>query len=274
MEVKNIVAQKNGRLSKILINDIEELSFSAFSKALRQKDVKVNGLRVNTDVNVCKGDQIAIYFTISKVSKYNLIYSDQNVVVIDKFSGYTSESVFDSVKRDYADARFIHRLDRNTSGIMVFALNDMAEKELLSGFKARLFTKKYIALVKGVPPKQQDLLSHYLIKDSKKGFVSVFPDKKPNSVNIKTAYKLIEKRKDTSLLEITLLTGKTHQIRAHLAYIGNPIVGDSKYGDFAFNSKFDYKSQCLSAVELTLLFSDSSELAYLDKKTFKVKPSF
>ena len=269
--MKTFIADKNRKLSKLALYHIEDLSFSSFMKALRKKDVKVNGKRVSADLTLNVGDKVEIYYSVEKKDKFSIIYLDENVLVIDKKSGYTSESVFEEIKQNFPNAQFIHRLDRNTNGVMIFALNKTAEELLLKGFKERTFVKKYHALVVGAPKKEQDILSAYLIKDAVNSTVKIYDKQVKDSVIIKTGYKIIEKHAQTSLLEVELFTGKTHQIRAHLAHIGHPIVGDGKYGDFNFNEKVGVKSQKLTAFSLTLKFDGYTALSYLDGKTFTVK---
>ena len=268
--MKSFIADKNRKLSKLALYNIEDLSYSSLLKALRKKDVKVNGKRISNDVVLEIGDKVEIYYTPTIKEKYKEIYCDDNVLVVYKMSGYLSESVFESIKEKFPSARFIHRLDRNTDGVMIFALNDVSEELLLKGFKERTFDKKYYATVVGVPKVKQAILTAYLLKDKDNSLVKIFDKETDGAVEIKTGYKVIEESKETALLEVTLFTGKTHQIRAHLSHIGHPIVGDGKYGDFKYNLEHGEKQQHLTAIELTLNFEKNSPLYYLNGKTFKI----
>ena len=239
-------------------------------QAFRKKDVKVNGKRTDKDLTLNVGDVVEIYYTPTENKGYSVVFCDKNVVVINKKGGYASEDVFQSLKKEYSEIYFIHRLDRNTSGLMIFALNEKAEEQLLYGFKNRTFEKYYTATVVGVPKQKKATLTAYLFKDAKNSLVTVTDTKVKGAVPIKTGYEVIDCDDKTSVLRVTLYTGKTHQIRAHLSHIGHPIVGDGKYGDFAFNQSVNAKSQMLSATELVLHFSENSCLSYLDGKVFKI----
>ena len=266
--MKSFIADKNRKLSKLALYHLPDLSFTAFMKALRKKDVKVNGKRVSQDVVLNVGDNVEIYYVQTELEMFDKIYEDESVLVVDKKKGYTSEMVFDRIKKDYPKALFIHRLDRNTSGVMIFALTQVAETELLKGFKERTFNKVYTATVVGVPKQKQAELTAYLFKDSKKSTVTITDSFVKGSSLIKTGYEVVKDDGETALLKVVLHTGKTHQIRAHLAHIRHPIVGDGKYGDYAFNQRLGVKSQMLQASELTLCFDKQSPLYYLDGKTF------
>ena len=268
--MKSFIADKPRKLSKSALDNLQDLTYTAFMRSLRKKDIKVNGKRVKDDLMLKEGDLVEVFYQPQQDLGYTVVYKDQNVLVVNKKQGVLSETVFENIKAEFNEARFIHRLDRNTRGIMIFALNEKSEQPLLDGFKDRTFDKKYHALVKGVPKKAQDELTAYLVKDKDAATVKIYANKVAGCVQIKTGYKILEKYSDSSLLEVNLLTGKTHQIRAHLAFIGCPIVGDGKYGDFEFNKEKNLKMQELTAKSLTLKFKEGSYLSYLNGKTFTV----
>ncbi len=258
------------KLSKLALTEIDGLSYSALFSALRKKDVKVNGARTNKDITLKVGDLVEIFFNPTEKEKFAVIFQDENVLVINKKKGFSSENIFETVKKKFEAAKFIHRLDTNTDGIMIFALNNMAEEELLKGFKTHTFSKVYLAEVVGKPPKKQDVIRAYLLKDKDTSSVRIYDREVKGAKPIKTGYKLVKEYAETCLLEVTLFTGKTHQIRAHLAHIGNPIVGDGKYGDFSYNQKIKENTQRLTAIRLSLEFDDNSPLNYLSGRTFEI----
>lgn len=271
MEKKTFIADKNGKLIKTALRVLDGVSYSALMKCLRKKDVKINGKRTDKDIDLSAGDEVTVFLPeTEKSEKYSVIYSDDNVLVIDKKSGFTSESVYADIKDDYSDVRFVHRLDRNTSGVMIFAKGNAAETALLSGFRERDFIKTYRARVKGCPKEEEAVLNAYLLKDPIAATVKIFDKPVKGSVPIKTGYKVLFSDGDTSILSVRLYTGKTHQIRAHLAHIGYPLVGDGKYGDNDFNRAHGAKSQELTAYSLTLRFAADSPLYYLNEKTFYI----
>lgn len=267
----NLNCEKNGKLSEYILKNVKGISFSALNKLFRKKDIKVNGKRVSKDQNVFISDKIEIYYEPKEICPADKVFVDKNVLIVDKKIGFTSEETFEYFCKEYKNLKFIHRLDRNTNGILIFALNEKAEKELLFGFKNRTFIKQYIAKVIGKMEKEEDLLTAYLVKDADKSLVKIFDKKVGGSTVIKTGYKVIDFDGKISTLKVDLYTGKTHQIRAHLSHIGHPVLGDGKYGDNKINKEYKCKTQQLTAKSLTLKFEKTSCLYYLNDKTFEVK---
>ena len=237
--------------------------------------MKVNGKRVKEDLTCEKGDLIEVYTRPAPVKVLPVpVYQDDNIAVFNKPCGITSEDFFSEVRALIPSARAVHRLDRNTRGITVFALNAAAEVELLAGFKSRAFKKLYVTEVVGVPERSEATLVGYLIKDAEKGEVTVYSERRAGAVEIKTHYRVLKSSGGISALEVELLTGRTHQIRAHLAHAGYPIVGDGKYGNFEYNRKIGERHQRLQAFSLTLAFDGGSPLGYLSGVEFSLPKEF
>lgn len=261
-----IVCEKAQTLKEFTENNYAQASFF-WNALLKNKEIKVNGKKVGANVLLRAGDTVCYYLTAKQESKpaYHIVYEDENVLVIDKESGVNSEAVYAALSRQRT-CFFVHRLDRNTKGLLVFGLTERAEKALLKAFKERLAEKKYHALCFGTFLKDGEVLTAYLKKDEEKSLVRVYDKQTAGAETIVTEYRVLQRLDGVTKVEVTLHTGKTHQIRAHLAHIGHAVVGDMKYGNSAENKARNVSRQCLIAKSLRLNLD--GELSYLKEKTF------
>ena len=282
---KIVVNEKynNKKLNIFILDNFKNLNQNVLFKALRKKDIRINNVKVSENVIVHTGDEITIYivdellFGKSKID-FKIIYEDENIICFFKPEGF---SVTETNLNEYSFTTLVkgkygtnlepcHRLDRNTSGLILYAKNQEAFSIILEKFKNKEIEKHYLTTVYGIVKKDHEILESYLFKDSKKSMVFISDTPKKNYEKIITEYTVIEKniKDNTTKLDINLHTGKTHQIRAHLAHIGHPIIGDGKYGNNEINKKFGRKTQDLVSYKLIFNFkTDSGILEYLkDKK--------
>lgn len=281
--MKKLVVDKkyNGKkLNKVILEKIPDIKYSTFCKLLRKKDIKVNGKRVNKDVEVFENDEVLIYIQddlLRSNKEIETVFEDDNILVINKDAGIeiTGDNSLTSIVQELYKEKGCrpmpcHRLDRNTTGLVLYAKNKEALDILLSKFKNHEIEKHYLAWVYGIPKEKHKQLEAYLFKDNKKSMVYISDVFKKGYQKIITTYTILEKKNDnTSILDVEIETGRTHQIRAHLAHIGYPIIGDGKYGKNEINKTFNRRTQMLCSYKLKFNFkSNSGILEYLRGKEF------
>ena len=228
------------RLDKFLRKYLKDVPLSAIFKALRKGDIRVNGAKKKENYSLELGDVIEIRYIQSKQEK----------------------------KEDSFIKAPCNRLDRNTSGVVIFGKNFESLRTMNEMIREGKVKKYYNALVKG---KIKDgIYKGYISKNENENISRVYDEKKPNTKEISMEVKTVQTNGAYSLLEIDLITGRSHQIRAHLSHLGNPIIGDFKYGDRKLNSFFDNKFglnyQFLYAYKLIFKGADG-KLEYLKNKT-------
>lgn len=281
---KLIVSDKydGKKLSKFILDSFPYLSSNMLYKALRKKDIKIDGNRISKDCIIYTGSEILVYIADSFLCPYfdlNIVYEDDNILLIDKPANLEvtgDNSLTSIVHSKYSNADFLpmpcHRIDRNTTGLVLFAKNNSSLNILLDKFKYHEIRKFYLALVYGIPSSKKARLEGFLFKDNKKSMVYISDKNKVGYQRIITSYSVLEEyNNNSSLLEVEIETGKTHQIRAHLAHVGYPIIGDGKYGINSVNKDFGFNVQQLRSYKLLFDFSsDSGILNYLNGKIFEL----
>ena len=237
------------KLSRFLLDTFDGLSLNTLYKTFRKKDIRINDIKISQDTILHVGDVVRIYLTEEQLyQKTNIaiciVYEDENIAIINKPVGievtgehslttalmqyYKNLYSNDITKENRIFVAPCHRLDRNTTGLVLFAKNEESLCILLDKFKHHEIEKHYHAQVVGIPTKKQVTLTAYLFKDAKKSLVYISDTPKKGYEKIITSYLVIaeNKKENTSILDVTLHTGRTHQIRSHLAHIGYPILGD------------------------------------------------
>lgn len=304
--MKSVTIEKNDsnqRLDKFLTKSFPNLPKTLMYKYIRIKRIKVNGKRAEISTRLNVGDVVDMYindeFFVQKETVYDfmsasknidVVYEDENIILLNKKVGLLChpddreyvDTLIGRIKRYLFEKNewhpdeessftpaLVNRIDRNTSGIVICAKTAEALRILNQKMKDRELHKLYLCVVHGKLKNETETLEGYLVKNESKNKVFVSKKSSDESKFIKTKYTVLGHKNGLSLLEVDLLTGRTHQIRAHLASIGHPLLGDGKYGKNEQNKKYGYKKQCLCSYKLIFDFTtDAGELNYLNKKEF------
>ena len=311
MKLITVHKQEEGqRLVKLLGAYLKEAPNSFFYKMLRKKNITLNGKKADGTEKLTCGDEIRLFLSDETYEKFagkvqpkekfpmaklNIVYEDSNVIFINKPAGMLSQK---SVPSDVSLNEYLlgyleksgqwkqeeskafrpsvcNRLDRNTSGMVICGKSMAGLQQMAALLKDRSLHKYYLCLVKGVMTESQHL-EGYLLKDENSNQVKIFQKETEGAAHIITEYEPLYTEGETTLLKVTLVTGKSHQIRAHLSSIGHPIIGDPKYGDRKVNAFYrethGIKNQMLHAWKLT--FPELAEpLDNLSEKSFEAEPA-
>ena len=305
--MRELVVKKNDanqRLDKFLLKKFKTMPKKMAYMYIRKKCVKVNGKKATPEVMLKENDLLTFYikdeffdniqeenYEFLKAPKtLKIIYEDENIILLDKKPGvivhqdksyhfdclllrlhhylYDNGEYNPKEENCFAPA-LVNRIDRNTGGIVIGAKNAESLRILNQKMKDRELHKFYLCLLINRPKKDNAILSDYLIKNEKTNKVTVLKNEKQGAKKILTKYSVLETNNNLTLCEVELLTGRTHQIRAHMSSIGCPILGDNKYGNKKLNQKYSLSKQCLYSYKLAFDFTtDSGILSYLDKKEF------
>lgn len=255
-----------------------------------KRQIKRAGVRLAPQDIVCHGEVLTVYLPKGVAQKtkeavLDVVYEDENILLVNKPQGLgvdadagESDSLLTRA-RAYVhrqggaqeSVELCHRLDAQTGGLLLLSKNAAAQAAAYEAFASRQMDKRYCCRVVGMPREEKAELHAYLRKDAQRAKVQVLSHPVRGAQEIATAYRVVESGA-IARLEVQLLTGRTHQIRAHLAFIGHPILGDDKYGDRAANRRERVRRQQLWATDLT--FHAQGALAYMEGKHFHVAPPF
>ncbi len=310
--MREIIINKNDadqRLDKFLSKRFKNMPKSLMYKYIRTRYIKVNNKKCEISTMLKEGDVLKLFIKdeffdddreneesyefLKAPLKLDIIYEDENILIINKKPGlivhpdksYHFDSLIARVlhylyekgeynpkdDRSFAPAT-VNRLDRNTGGIVIAAKNAEALRILNSKIKSREIKKLYLCMVQGKPKAESGTVSGYLEKNESKNKVRIFSENAPGRKYMETKYRVIKSVRENSLLEVDLITGRTHQIRASMAKLGYPLLGDTKYGykKKSSDEKEQFKYQALYAYRITFEFqSDAGILQYLDGRSFE-----
>ena len=295
------------RVDRFVSKALPLLPPALLQKYIRLKRIKVNGGRAQRDQRLREGDVLQLYINdefFEKPTEHNawlkiatprldIVYEDENILLADKKPGVLCHSAgewswdtlisniqaylrqtgeWDPKAENAFTPALCNRIDRNTGGIVIAAKNAETLRIINQKIRDREIDKRYLCITVGTPRPPQGEVSCFLLKDEKKKQVAVYHRPVPGGKTAVTRYRTLETRGELSLLEVELLTGRTHQIRATMADLGCPLLGDGKYGDGQVNRRYGETRQALYSYRLTFDFpTDAGLLNYLRGRSFQVE---
>ncbi len=302
MKVIKVKCLMPTRLDKYLMEQFPPLSVGRLNKALRENKIKLNGKKQPLSTRVQMGDEIKLFIPDQQLGLVEpdgpsflrcaypakVVYEDDQLLIVNKPAGLpvSDDAATDTLiqrvllhlynKGEYVpgkgfEPQLCHRLDTGTSGLVLVAKTARSLSLLTALIKERSVKKEYLCVTFGRPKPEKATLNDYLSKDSEKGRVRIGDKHLPDAKPIETRYETLSVSGRLALLRVELITGRTHQIRAHLASIGCPILGDSKYGNNTANREFRFKYQALCAWRLTFPTLPDPELSGISGKSFRAE---
>lgn len=292
------------RLDKFLQKAVKALPQSLLYKYVRIKRIKVNGKRTEIAYKLVEGDRVQLYINdeffeadnenafLRAPAIVDAIYEDKNVLLVNKKPGLVvhedesgsadtliariqhylfNKGEYDPKRENSFAPALCNRIDRNTAGIVIAAKNAESLRILNEKIKTREIKKLYMCIVHGILEKKSGMLEGFLEKDSSEKKVYIHNKRQPGDLEVRTKYRVIGEKNGLSLIEAELVTGRTHQIRAHFSSIGHPLLGDGKYGSNLLNDRYNFTHQALCSYKTIFDFkTDAGILNYLKGETFEV----
>ena len=303
MKILKVKCLAPTRLDNYLMQQFPALNPGRLNKALRENKIKLNGKKQPLSTRVMAGDEIKLFILDDVLDAdkrvdgpawknargpAQVVYDCPQILIVNKPAGLAVDGPDDDTllnrallylnqqgeykENDVYTPALCHRLDTGTSGLVIIAKTPEAEELFLAAIKSREVKKTYLCVTFGRPTPPDATLGGYLLKDADRGIVKIVEDKQPGAKDVETRYETIAVSGRLALLKVQLITGRTHQIRAHLAYLGKPVLGDIKYGNRKMNERTGTKTQVLCAVRISFLdIPEENTLHYLSGKVIKLK---